>query len=181
MTPTHLVAWGIAALLVFWAVGAYNRLVRLRNEIARAYGPVDAQFQLRQGLLRRWQDVLRTQPDAAGLSLDALDAASSQLQIAADRVRKRPSAVLPMTSLRMAEQTLADARARLGAELAARVDPPADPALSALAEELARADAALAFAGGQFNRATADYNAAVRQFPTWLLAALFGFRGAGNL
>ena len=34
----------IAALLFFWAVGAYNRLVRLRAACAQQFAVVDAQF-----------------------------------------------------------------------------------------------------------------------------------------
>ena len=39
-----------AAVLVFWAVGAYNRLVGLRSELLRAIAAVDAQFHARQAV-----------------------------------------------------------------------------------------------------------------------------------
>jgi oxygen-independent coproporphyrinogen-3 oxidase len=42
-------------------------------------------------------------------------------------------------------------------------------------------DTALAFARRQFNEAVQSYNQAVGQFPTWVLAGMFGFRKASTL
>jgi hypothetical protein len=53
--------------------------------------------------------------------------------------------------------------------------------LALIQEELANADAALGFARQQFNSAAQDYNDAVLQFPTWVIAGLFRFRVAGVL
>jgi len=47
--------------------------------------------------------------------------------------------------------------------------------------ELAAADTALAFARRQFNDAVLAYNHAIRQVPTRLIAAIFGFAPAGTL
>ena len=33
--------WALAAVLVFWSIGAYNRVMLLRNEIARAFAQLD--------------------------------------------------------------------------------------------------------------------------------------------
>jgi LemA protein len=110
-----------------------------------------------------------------------LQAACGQLQAACDVVRSRPSAARPAASLRLAEETLADARARLAAELPAKPELLAGLAVAVLGEDLAAADSTLAFARRQFNEATQNYNDAIDQFPTWLIAGLFQFRGAGTL
>ena len=58
MTSTQIV-WAVAAAaLLFWIVGAYNRLVRLRGEIVRRFPPVDEQFTLRGTLLQQQIDAL---------------------------------------------------------------------------------------------------------------------------
>ena len=44
-----------------------------------------------------------------------------------------------------------------------------------------RDDTALAFARRQFNEAVLAYNRAIRQIPTRLIAAIFGFAPAGTL
>ena len=86
-----------------------------------------------------------------------------------------------MASLRLAEETLGEARNRLLASLPARPEMMAGVEVSLLNDELAAADSTLGFARRQFNEATQSYNDALDQFPTWVIAGLFGFRGAGTL
>jgi len=181
MTTPQIVTWAVAAVLVFWAVGAYNRLVSLRNDISKAFVPVDVQIRQRHLLLEQWVDALRPLLEHRPQVLDAVLAACGQLQAACDVVRARPSAARPMASLRLAEETLADARARLKAELPAKPEMLAGPDMAVFGEELSAADSTLGFARRQFNEATQNYNDALDQFPTWLIAGLFRFRGAGTL
>ncbi|HET6603958.1 MAG TPA: LemA family protein [Xanthomonadaceae bacterium] len=181
MTSTQIAGWGIAAVLVFWAVGAYNRLVSMRNDISRAFVPVDAQIRQRHLLLEQWVDTLRPVIDHDPEVLDAVIAACGQLQAACDVVRARPSAAQPMTSLRLAEETLAEARGRMKAVLPAKPELLAGIGTELVAEELAAADGTLGFARRQLNEATQNYNDALDRFPTWIVAGLFGFRAAGTL
>jgi len=181
MESTEIAVLAVLAVLVFWAVGAYNRLVSLRNDIARAFAPVETQIRQRHTLLQQWLDALRPFVEHSPGAFDAVSAACGQLQIACDAVRTRPSSAKPMTSLRLAEETLADARTRLSAELPAKPERFAGLAVSVLGEELSAADSTLGFARRQFNEATQHYNDALDQFPTWIIAGLFGFRGAGTL
>ena len=181
MTTTQIVGWALVAVLLFWAVGAYNRLVSLRNDISRAFVPVDAQIRQRHLLLEQWVDGLRPLLEHDPKGLDAVLAACSQLQAACDVVRSRPSAARPMSSLRLAEETLNDARTRLKSELPARPEMLAGLGVAVLADELSAADNTLGFARRQFNEATQNYNDALHQFPTWVIAGLFQFHGAGTL
>lgn len=180
MTSAQIAAWAIGAVLVFWAVGAYNRLVRLRSDIARTFVPVDAQLRQRHVLLEQWVEALRPALHDEGV-LNGVVAATGQLLAACDVVRARPSAAAPMASLRLAEDTLREARERVKNELPPRPEQLARLGVAELAEELASADTTLGFARRQLNEATERYNDAVHQFPTWLIAGLFGFRGAGTL
>lgn len=34
--------WLLLSVLVFWALGAYNRLVRLRAQVAQQFGPLES-------------------------------------------------------------------------------------------------------------------------------------------
>ena len=181
MTSAQITSSVIAAVLVFWAVGAYNRLVSLRNEIARSFTPVDAQMRLRHVLLERWVEALRPVLVHEPEVLDAAIGACGQLLAACDVIRGRPSEARPMARLRLAEDTLAEARHRIQARLVASATVPQNPVYSALADEMANADTTLAFARRQFNEASQNYNDALDQFPTWVIAGLFGFRGAGSL
>ena len=80
-----------------------------------------------------------------------------------------------ITSLRLADDILIDARARLPVQTVGGVD------MSELNAQLGATDTALAFARDQFNAAVGEYNRAIQQIPTRLIAKIFGFEPAGPL
>ena len=79
-----------------------------------------------------------------------------------------------------AEETLNDARARLKSELPARPEMLAGLGVSVLAKNFRRRQH-LGFARRPIHEATQNYNDALHQFPTWVVAGLFQFHGAGTL
>ena len=172
---TQIALWTGGAVLLFWIVGAYNRLVSLRNVVARQFVPVVEQISLRHALLMQKLDTLAPVLANAGPRVEALRAASQQAEAACGRARTRPSAAANITSLRLAEEILQDTRARLPIHTAAGLD------MTEVNNRLAEVDAALSFARRQFNEAVTDYNTALQEFPTWLVAGLFSFRVAGTL
>ena len=175
MTTTQIVCGVLAAVLLFWAVGAYNRLVRLRGTVVRQFAPVDEQFRARHALLLQLIDALAPVLTNATPRIEALRAACLQVEAACAHAKLRPGATGPITSLRLADEILAEARARLPVQSAPGSD------LAALNALVQASDATLAFARRQFDGAVTDYNHAVSQFPTLLLVGLFGFRGAATL
>ena len=100
MTWTHPLLVGIAcAVLLFWAVGAYNRLMRLRAKVKKQFAALDA-FMLRelvwvQGCL---PDAMRsgtmpaplTLQDESHAALVRLWAACEQLAAALAETRHNP-------------------------------------------------------------------------------------------
>ena len=174
MTTTQGTLTAIAAVLVFWIVGAYNRLVRLRNDLVARFGAVDERYRQRQALLERQLEVLSTALAAAAPRLEALRAACRQADAAREHARARHGAAGAVTSLRVAEDILADARAHLPVQALPGTD------LPELNTQLATSDTALAFARAEFNTAVAAYNDSVRQFPTVIVAHLFSFRVAAS-
>ena len=181
MTDAQIVAMAGGAVLVFWAVGAYNRLIALRDGVAKAFAPVDAQLQHRHELLLQWADGLHSVLDQAPSRYEAVVMACAQLQSACDRLRARPGTGSAATSVRLAEEALTAARQRLQAELPARQQRVSGLEREIDSDPLAAADNTLAFARSQFNAATKAYNEAIRQFPTRLVASAFGLQAAGML
>ena len=175
MTTPQIVGAVLAAVLLFWSVGAYNRLVQLRGAIVRQFAPVDAQFRARHALLLQLLAALEPVLANAAPRIDALRAACLQVEAACAHAKLRPGATGAVTSLRLADEILAEARARLPVPSAPGSE------LAALNTQLQASDATLAFARRQFDAAVLDYNQAVRQFPTLLLVGLFGFRSAATL
>jgi LemA protein len=174
MTSTEGTVTAVCAVLVFWIVGAYNRLVRLRSDLVARFGAVDERYRQRHVLLEQQLDLLSNALAAAAPRLEALRAACRQADAAREHARVRPGVASAVTSLRVAEDILADARSRLPVQALPGAD------LPELNARLASSDTALAFARAEFNAAVEAYNEGVRQFPTVLIARLCSFRTAAT-
>ncbi|HEY0819267.1 MAG TPA: LemA family protein [Rhizobacter sp.] len=181
MTTVQYVSIFVLAVLVFWGVGAYNRLVRLRNVIANSFAQIDVQLKRRYDLIPNLVDVARKYAAHERETLEAVTAARNQAAAAADVARTRPAAAGAVTSLAVAEQALTGAMGRLMAVVEAYPELKADQTLRELAEELTSTENKIGFARQLFNDATLDYNNAAQQFPTNLMASMFGFREAAML
>lgn len=174
--PGRLVSGAVLAVLVFWIVGAYNRLVRLRAELVRQFAPLHARFDIRQGLLHEQLELLDpVLASAAGPRLQALRDACQRAEAACAVAKGRPAAPGAIAGLRAAEDVLAEARGRLPAQGAAGLD------LAELHNQLRAVDVTLTFARDQFNASVEAYNQAAAQFPTLLVAGLFRLHPAATL
>ena len=181
MSTTQIVIVGLIALAVFWAVGAYNRLVRLRNEIGNAFAQIDVQLKRRQDLIPNLVEVARKYVSHERETLERVTAARAQVMAATDLVKAQPHQRGPIKSLGMAEGVLASALGGLRAVVEAYPELKADQSLRELSEELTHTENKVAFSRQLFNDATLDYNNAAHQFPTNIVAGLFGFRTAAML
>ena len=179
MNTPLLVACGVLAVLLFWSVGAYNRLVALRNAIGVAWAQIDEPLRRRRELLQQLVGLLREPLAAEHAALDAVLAASEQAHAASLAVRPRPGEALAVESLQLAEKVLAGALARLRALL--EQHPADEPALAECRHEIDAIEQKLVFRRQLYNQAAHHYNDAVRQFPTSLLTPLFRFAAAGTL
>ncbi|UUX95922.1 LemA family protein [Aquabacterium sp. J223] len=182
---TDLGPWGwaaAAAIVVFWMVGAYNRLVALRGVVAQAWAQVDDQLRRRAEATVPLLAACRQGPAALQAAAATLDAAERQLQAAVEALRPRPLKLPAAASLVTAEGVWQDAWTRLQAALAEAIADDLErygsSGLDAAAElhGVSQQQQALRFARQAFDAAVLAYNAALRQFPTRLLGPLFGFR-----
>jgi LemA protein len=181
MSDAQIAVLAGAAILVFWMVGAYNRLVALRSAIVSAWLLVDEVLKKRGDAVRTLVAALREPLAGEQGALDALLAAEKQLRRAADALGARPLAAALASALVGVEPALASAASRVlalldqHAELRSRDD--IAPAAAVLRDTAAR----LAFTRQLFNEAALAYDRAVQQFPTNLLARIYRFAPAGRL
>ena len=175
MPPANLIHLALLALLIFWAVGAYNRLVRLKNVIGNSFGPIDVQLKCRYDLIPRLVEAARNDLPHEQGTLAAVTAARKQARLASDAVRGRPANAQAVSALVAAEQGLSGGLAHLFAVAQACPELKADATLRELSEALASTENKLTFARQAFNDAVLDYNHAQGQFPALLIARLFGF------
>jgi len=181
VNTSNIVFLVITAVLVFWAAGAYNRLVRLRNEIGNAFAQIDVQLKRRHDLIPNLVEVARKYMEHERETLERVTAARAQVMAATSLVKAKPNQPGPILSLGMAEGVLASAMGRLHAVMEAYPELKADQRLRDLSEELTHTENKVAFSRQLFNDATLDYNNAAHQFPTNIVAGLFGFHEASML
>lgn len=170
-----------AAVIFLWATGAYNRLVRLRNEIANAFALIDVQLKRRHDLIPNLVEVARKYLEHERDTLERVTAARAQAMAASELVRTKPNEAGRIHSLSMAEASLASAMGRFHAVIEAYPALLADGHLRELNEELRHTENKIAFARQFFNDVTLNYNNAAQQFPTNTVAGLFGFQSAAML
>jgi LemA protein len=170
-----------AAVLVFWMVGAYNRLVRLRNGIGAAWAQIDGQLQRRAQALPALLGALQEPMAAERPTLESIESTQQQVRAAVDARRAAPVRAEAASALAGALAQLDSTLARLLALLDQQPDLRDEPAVASGLRELHDVGPRLAFARQLFNDAVQAYNAAARQFPTSLLTRLYGFGTAGRL
>ena len=181
----------VIAVLGFWMVGAYNRLVRLRSRIAQAFPPLAAQLRHRHDLavalatasrpLFANQDPPLPHAEDARMHIEAVIAAANQARAAAEQAQTKPASAAVIRGLGLAEQVLERAFGNLANSLRRPELAHADPGIG---ERLAQIDAArtqLVFNARIFNESVGAYNDAIHLFPTRVVTALFQFEPASPL
>jgi LemA protein len=171
----------VAAVFVFWMVGAYNRLVRLRNDIGAAWAQIEGLHRRRAKALPVLLEALREPMAAERSTLDSVDVAQQVVQTAVDAMRHAPVRAEAAAGVVGAAAQLDSTLARLLALLDQHSELRAEPAVAGGLRELHDVDQRLAFARQLFNEAVQAYNAAAHQFPTRLLTRMYGFGTAGRL
>jgi LemA protein len=176
--PSSLVTWIAVAVLLFWGVGAYNRLVRLRGEVNAAFGELDGQLQRQIELV---DALVGDEPEsifegAQSSFWGGLQGAASQLRASLAAARHRPLDPERIAALGSAQRVLATAWDR------AERDDMHDLAGARLPESITgqrgQITSLCIAAAERFSRCVEQYNEAIGQFPAVLLAVLFGFKAA---
>lgn len=177
---SSLAFWIAVAVLLFWAVGAYNRLMRLRADLVQSFGGLDARWLRLMALQNECEAALAAQPGwEPGDITMALQAAATQFSASLAVMRARPMQADAAAALAAARDVLDASWRGFILQAAARL-PDREP-LDLLARRREAQHVELAHATEQFNAAVTRYNAAIGQFPALLVAALFGFRAARAL
>jgi LemA protein len=172
---------GVAALLFFWGVGAYNRLMSLRNAIGEAFVQLDAHLKDRGEACDKLLAAVAPRLPSEQATFDALASAQAESKAAAQASRAKPWAPDPVGSLAVASALHAAALTRLMSLLDHQAELRSETEVDALVSELKLIERQRAFARQVFNQAVSQYNEALQQFPTRVLANLYGFGEARSL
>ena len=171
-----LSGWAVlAAALLFWSVGAYNRLIRLRAQAIAAFQSVASALGDSLQLLTTHL----AHPVTAGTArdqhrADLLDA-SRQVAARLKNVRPTPLDGEKMAALGQAYALLLASWSQLGA---LHIHLPEPDLASALQANWLSLGAQVQLGRADFNRRVEAYNSAIRQFPAVLLAMALGLQPA---
>lgn len=166
----------VGLVVFFWAVGAYNRLVRLKNAIANAFGQIDVQLKRRYDLIPNLVEVARRYLAHEAQTLEAVIAARNHARTAEQTAAGSPLNAVALGALAGAEQALGGALGKLFAVVEDYPDLKADQSMRELSEELTSTENRVGFARQAYNDHVLEFNDAAAQFPTLVIARLFGFQ-----
>jgi len=157
----------VVALLVFWAIASYNRLVGMRNQVLNGWRQIDVQLKRRHDLIPNLVNAVRGSMDFERDTLTAvMDARAKALTASgpADAAQK--------------EGQLSQALGRLLAVAENYPTLKSNDNVRMLQEELSATENKVGFARQFYNDIATGFNTAQQVFPANLFAAGFGFKPA---
>jgi LemA protein len=171
----------LLALIVFVAlfvVGAYNKLVGLRNRFKNGYSQIDVQLKRRHDLIPNLVETAKGYMQHERGTLEAVIAARNGAVSARQTAAQNPGDPASMKSLLSAEATLNGTLGRLFAVAEAYPDLKANQTMNQLMEELTSTENRIAFARQAYNDAVMFYNTTRETFPNNFVANTFNFTQA---
>ncbi|HHL40705.1 MAG TPA: LemA family protein [Deltaproteobacteria bacterium] len=154
-------------IVILWAIGAYNGLVTLKNQVENAWRQIDVQLKRRHDLI---PNLVNTVKGAMEFERETLE-----------RVMEARSKALSASSVRdkgLAENMLTDALGKLFALVENYPDLKSNQNVMALQEELTSTENRVSFARQFYNDLVAKFNTKQEVFPNMIIASILGFSKA---
>lgn len=155
----------IAALVMFFALRTYNRLIKLRNTLRNAWSDVDVQLTRRHDLVPNLVETVKGYAAHERSTLEAVTQARSAAMQATADIANRATAEMALS-------------AALGNVFAAAERYPqlkASQNFMLLQEQLTSTENRIAFARQHYNETVRQFNTLIAEFPQNLIAGLVGF------
>ena len=146
---------------VLWLIGAFNRLIALKGQVANGWKQIDVQLKRRHDLIPNLVDTVR---GALTFERETLEAVI--------QARTRAVNAEGVHDVAQAENMLTQALGKLFALQEAYPELKSLANVSELQEELASTENRIAFSRQHYNDVATSFNVAQAQFPTSLVAGL---------
>ncbi|MFJ8580004.1 LemA family protein [Micromonospora sp. NPDC093277] len=158
----------LVVVVIGWALAAYNRLVRQRNQVQASWAQIDVQLKRRYDLIPNLVETVKGYAAHERGTLEAVVTARTGAITAAGTPGVADRAA--------AENVLTQALGRLFALAEAYPDLKANQNFAALQGELANTEDKIAYARQFYNSAVQTFNTTVQSIPTNIIAGVGGFR-----
>jgi LemA protein len=172
---TTIILLAILLLVLFWAVGAYNRLVTLHNRAKNAFVQIDVQLKRRHDLIPNLVETAKGYMQHERETLEAVIAARNQAVAVSATARGQAGGDL-VPQIAAAENALSGLLGKMFALSEAYPELQANQNMMQLSEELGSTENRIAFARQTYNDGVMQYNTALQQFPGSVIATMFSFR-----
>ena len=151
MIPLLIGLLVLFAIPTFWGVGAYNKLVALRNRFENAFAQIDVQLKRRYDLIPNLVETAKGYMKHESETLEAVIAARNQAVSAEKSAAANPADGAAMAQLMGAEGALTGAMGRLFAVMESYPDLKANQNMMQVSEELTSTENKVAFARQAYN------------------------------
>jgi len=168
----------IVLVILFWGVGAYNRLVSLRNQFKNGFAQIDVQLKRRYDLIPNLVETAKGYMKHERETLEAVIAARNKAVTANAAASVDPSDTAAVQQMAAAEGALSSSLGKLFALSEAYPDLKANQNMMQLTEELTSTENRIAFARQAYNDGVMLYNTSLEQFPGSIIAGMFAFKPA---
>jgi LemA protein len=159
-----LILAAIVLVAVFWFIGAYNGLVRLRNQLENAWAQIDVQLKRRYDLIPNLVETVKGYAKHERETLEKVIQARN-FAMNAKSVGERAEA----------ENMLTSTLKTLFAVSEAYPDLKANQNFLKLQEELTSTENKVAFSRQFYNDSVQQFNTRIQMFPTNIVAGMFSF------
>jgi LemA protein len=163
---------GVIAVAVVWGIIIYNRLVRLKVQVANGWSQIDVQLKRRYDLI---PNLVESVKDYMGYEQETL---RQVVEARNSAVKANAGGGIPSSATIAAESTLTASLGRFFALSENYPDLKANETVQQLMEELSSTENKIGFARQFYNDSATAYNATVLSFPDNMIANKFGFREA---
>lgn len=174
-----LILLAILVLIALYAVGLFNKLVTLRNQVKNAWSQIDVQLQRRYDLIPNLIETVKGYMSYEKGTLEAVVNARNQSAAALQALNKAGGPTEgSLKDLMAAETALKSGIGQIFALSERYPDLKASETMKQLQEELTTTENKIAFARQAYNDQAMIYNTAQQQFPAVLVASMLGHHPA---
>ena len=164
---------GILVLVVLWAIGGYNGMVKMDEQVQNSWANVETQYQRRADLIPNLVITVKGYAKHEQQTLEeVVKARSEATQLKVDAENLTPE---KLAAFQKAQSGVSSALGRLLAVAENYPDLKANQNFLELQSQLEGTENRITVARKDFNDTAKSYNQAIRQFPKNILAGLFGF------
>ena len=174
MSASTIIVLIILAVVIFWVVGIFNKLVTLKNRYKNAFSQIEVQLKRRYDLIPNLVETAKGYIQHERETLEAVINARNQAMSGLEKASANPGNPAAMLDLNQAEGMLSGALGRLNVVVEAYPDLKANQNMMQLSEELTSTENKVAFSRQAFNDAVTEYNTYKQTFPPVIFAGTFG-------